>query len=147
MLAIAYGVVGDNYPAMGLQEGFGPGLFPVIIAGVVAVFAVLETVQNTLILRKIQKAPIESGVAAVAGPASGVDGHEFISSLVIVTAVVAAVLLMPVIGFVAASAGLLLVLSMVMGMRPLWKSVAISALVAGSLHLIFSKGFDVVFAF
>lgn len=147
VLAIAYGVVGDSYPAMGLQEGFGPGLFPVIIAGVVVVFAALETAQNGLIFRKIQKAPVDSGAAAVAGPASGVDGHEIVSSLVIAVAVVVAVLLMPVIGFIAASAALLLVLSVSMGMRPLWKSAAISVLVAASLFLVFNKGFDVVFAF
>jgi len=54
---------------------------------------------------------------------------------------------MSVVGFIAAGAGLLLVLSVSMGMRPLWKSAAISALVAAGLFLVFNKGFDVVFAF
>lgn len=147
VVAIAYGVVGDGYPAMDLQEGFGPGLFPVITAGIVVIFAVLETAQNALILRKIQKAPVESGAAAAAGPPSGVDGREFVSSLVIAGAVAAAVLLMPLIGFIAAGAGLLMVLSASMGMRPLWKCAAISVVVAAGLFLVFNKGFDVVFAF
>jgi len=145
--AAVYGIVGAGYPGMGLQEGFGPGLFPVIIAAIVAVFAALETAQNVMTLRKINKAPIEADAVALTGPAFGVNGGEVVSSAVLVVTVLAAVLMMNVVGFVAASAGLLLVLSAVMGMRPLWKSAAVSVLLAAGLFLIFSKGFDVVFAF
>ena len=77
----------------------------------------------------------------------GISFREFTNSLIVVFCVVAAVASMPYIGFIPASAAIVLVLSIVMGLRPLWKCVAVSLLLAVGMYLIFSEGFGVVFAF
>ena len=138
LLALAYGLAAQRFPAMGLQEGFGPGLFPTIITSIVGLFALVEGTRQVLRYRRTR---------AAAGADWGVGFREVSNSVIVVASVVAAVLAMPHVGFVPASAALVLVLSAVMGMRPLWKSVSLSLFLAAGLYLIFSEGFGVVFAF
>lgn len=137
-VALTYGFAAQKFPSMGLQEGFGPGLFPTIIASVICIFTLIEGIRQ--IFAFISRQP---GVSIN----WGVTSREFFNSVIVVLCVVAAVIAMPYFGFVAASTALVFVLSMVMGLRPIWKSVAISFLIAGGLFLVFSEGFGVVFAF
>ena len=123
---------------MGLQEGFGPGFFPTIITLIVGLFALIEGARQIANYRRpgSDRSPNWS------------DGfRELTNSLIVASCVVGSVLSMPYIGFIPASAAMVLVLSIIMGLRPLWKSVAVSLLLSVGLYLVFSKGFGVVFAF
>ena len=135
LAALAYGVMAQDFPDMGLQEGFGPGFFPTIVAAIVCLFSLVECARQ-LIERRSEPGVAPSGAA-----------RDFLSSFILAGCVGAAVLSMPFIGFVAASAALVLILSITMGMRPLWKSVLVSLLIAAALHLVFSQGFGVLFVF
>lgn len=137
-LALAYGLTAQRFPKMGLQEGFGPGFFPTIVTSMVGLFALIEAIRQVLEYRRTR---------AVAGADWGVSFREISSSVIVVASVVAAVLAMPYVGFILASAALVLVLFIAMGMRPLWKSIPLSLFFAIGLFLIFSEGFGVVFAF
>ncbi len=137
-LALAYGLAAQNFPAMGLQEGFGPGFVPTIIMSIVGLFALIEGVRQYLEYRRTK---------ATEGLDWGVSPREFSNSVIVIVSVVGAVLAMPHVGFIPASAAMVLVLSIVMGLRPLWKSISLSLLLAVGLYLVFSEGFGVVFAF
>lgn len=138
LFALTYGVMAQRFPTMGLQEGFGPGLFPTIITSLIGFFALVEIVRQFAAYRR---------ETLSAGLDWGISLREVANSLIIILCVVAAVLSIPLIGFIAASAILVLILSIVMGMRPLWKSAAISICLAIGLYFVFSEGFGVVFAF
>ena len=133
LAALAYGVAAQNFPDMGLQEGFGPGFFPTIIAAVTCLFSLVECA------RQLRRSEPDA--------APGEAAHDFLNGFILAGCVVAAVLSMPFIGFVAASAALVLILSITMGLRPLWKSGLVSLLIAAALHLVFSQGFGVLFVF
>ena len=138
LLALTYGLTAQNFPAMGLQEGFGPGFFPTIIMAIIGLFALIEGMRQIAEYRRLKSSQKADW---------GISFREFTNSLIVVFCVVAAVLSMPYIGFIPACAAMVLVLSIVMGLRPLWKSAAVSLLLAVGLYLIFSEAFGVVFAF
>ena len=138
LVALTYGLAAQRFPPMGLQEGFGPGFFPTIIMAVVGLFALMEGIRQIVDYRRLKSSRKADW---------GISFREFTNSLIVVFCVVAAVLSMPYIGFIPASAAIVLVLSIVMGLRPLWKCVAVSLLLAVGMYLIFSEAFGVVFAF
>ena len=136
--AFTYGLVAQRFPTMGLQEGFGPGLFPTIITAIIGLFALIEGLRQIAEYRRSKSTEKADW---------GISLREATNSLIVIFCVVASVLSMPYVGFIPASAALVLVLSIVMGLRPLWKSAAVSLFLAVGLYLIFSEGFGVVFAF
>ena len=138
LFAVTYGLMAQGFPAMGLEEGFGPGLFPTIITVLIGLFTLIEVVRQVIAYRR---KPSTEGLDW------GVSLREVVNSLIVAGCVVAAVSSMPYIGFIAASAILVLILSIVMGMRPLWKSAAVSVSLAIGLYFVFSEGFGVIFAF
>ena len=147
MFAAAYGVWAQGFPMMGLEEGFGPGLFPTVIATIIFVFAAIDAARQFQAYRRRGRGVAGRHPSAAGRSTLGVTRQEIASASILVAAIVATVLLMPYAGFVVASAGLVLVLTVAMGMRPLWKCAAVSALVAGGLYLVFAEGFGVIFAF
>ncbi len=145
--AIAFGVIALGFPWMSLQEGFGPGLFPILIAGAIGILALFEFLARFGDLRRSwrkAKAPSDAEISTLP---IGVTGADLVSAAIVIVAVVATVLLIPVITFVPAGACLIFVLSLVMGTRPIWKCAAIAVFAAGTIYLIFAKGFNVIFAF
>lgn len=138
LFALTYGLMAQGFPSMGLQEGFGPGLFPTIITSLIGFFALIEAARQIAAYRQTR---------STEGIDWGISLREVVNSLIIVLCVIATMLSMPFIGFIASSAILVLILSVVMGMRPLWKSAAVSLLLAIGLYFVFSEGFGVIFAF
>ncbi len=138
LVVIVYGVTAQGFPVMDLQEGFGPGFFPTIIMAIAGLFALIEGVRQIAEYRRLPKQEPSDW---------GISFREFTNSLIVIACVVGAVVSMPYVGFIPASAVMVLVLSIVMGLRPLWKSAVISLLLAVGLFLVFSEGFGVVFAF
>ena len=130
-----YGIAAVGFPEMELQEGFGPGLFPKLIALVVAVLCVFEIMREVIAGRGQEKSPNDWGISS----------HEFVNSAILVVAVVVALILMPHVGFVVAGTALVMFLSVIMGLRPLWKSLVASALITTGLYGVFSEGFGVIF--
>ncbi len=133
--AVAYGAAAQNFPHMDLQEGFGPGFFPSIVAAALCLLALAEAARR-LVEHLSERGDRPSG-----------GRRDLLNASLLAGVVVAAVLSMPVVGFVPASTALVFCLSVAMGMRPLWKSALASLLVAVSVHFIFSRGFAVLFVF
>lgn len=145
-LAVAYGFAAYSFPWMGLQEGFGPGLFPGIIAGLIAVLAGVEFIIQRTASRRASRAqtmPESQHLSA----APDVEREDFTGAGIVIIAVIATVLAIPVIGFMPAGTALVFALSFVMGSRPLWKGLLIAVATSVSIYLIFAKGFNVIFAF
>lgn len=139
--ALVYGWVAWNYPAMPLHRGFGPGFYPVIIAALVAFLAAIETTRQIYALRR----------AADGEPANEdhvrFDRRGLACAAILTAGVIAMALAVRPLGFVVASAGLVTVLTMLMGTRSLWQALAFGLLASGAIYLVFAKGFGVVLAF
>lgn len=141
LLALPYFLIAQAYPEMSLQEGFGPGFFPSIIAAVVGVLALVEALTQLLHYvrdRRRDNAP---------GATLGIEWREVWGAGLLVAAVVATVLAVPYTGFTVAACALVFVLSIAMGMRPVWLSALVSVLVGVSIHTIFAHIFGLVIAF
>lgn len=145
ILAVAYGLTAYGLPRMGLQEGFGPGLFPGLIACLVVTLALIEIVSRFVAYRKHQGAIPES--EATTPDTDSINIQDFFNVAIIAGAVIATVIAIPLIGFVPAGTAIVFALSIVMGTRPIWKSLVIAFFTSGLVYLIFAKGFNVLFAF
>lgn len=146
LVAIGYGIMARDFPNMPLQEGFGPGLFPGLIAATLGVLAALEAVSQLLAHRRL-KQETSAGTGTGDAEASGLTLAELRAVAILVTSVVATVWAIPRIGLVPAAAALVFVLSTAMGTRPLWKSLVVSVITAGVVYAVFAEAFNVVFAF
>jgi Tripartite tricarboxylate transporter TctB family len=142
-IAIPFGVIAWNYPAMPLQDGFGPGLFPLIIAITIGGLALCEMVVQLASYSSVQSTdPTE-----VDHDSKSVTLGELRAVALLVLAVVGTVFAVRHVGFIAAGSGLLFLLSIAMGMRPFWLA-ALSAIGATVFfYLIFAKMFGLVMAF
>lgn len=146
LVAIGYGLMAREFPSMPLQEGFGPGLFPGLIAATLGVLAAVEAVSQFLAYRRAgQTAPVSGATAET--PDRGVNLAELRAVVILVACVIATVWAIPLVGLIPAAAGLVFVLSTAMGTRPLWKSLLISVVTAVLVYVVFAKAFNVVFAF
>ncbi len=145
-LAATYGLVAFGFPQMGLQEGFGPGFFPNAIAIIVALLAVWEVLVRVGEYRR-RTAGAEGGpdLDDQAEPALNIS--DLTSAAIVIAAVIATVIAIPIVGLVPAGTAMVFALSIVMGTRPLWKGLLIAVLTSGAIYLTFAKGFNVIFAF
>lgn len=145
--ALAYGVTARGFPSMDLQEGFGPGLFPIAVALMVALVAAVEMSRQVFAYRRFKEAPRTGADEESKESMPGVTAREAANSLILVAGVGGAVLLMPYVGFLVASMVLVLGLSLIMGTRPIWKCVLVSVIISVGFYVIFDMGFGVIFAF
>ena len=145
LLALPYFLIAQAYPEMSLQEGFGPGFFPSIIAAVVGVLALVEALTQLRHYIRERQRGNTSGMSL--GEHLGIEWREVLGAGLLVVTVAATVLAVPYIGFTAAACALVFVLSIAMGMRPIWLSALVSLLVGVSIHTIFSQVFGLVIAF
>lgn len=142
LLAIPYGLIAEGFPVVSLEEGFGPGLFPGIIAIIIGTLAGMEfVVQTVKALSGSPRQPLDDL------PRTSVTFRELLASVCLVGAIIAAVLSIRYIGFVAAGSALVFALSLAMGMRPVWLSAICAIAVAATVHLVFSGAFGLVLAF
>ena len=132
-----FGIAAVGFPLMELQEGFGPGLFPKFISITVMVLCAFEITREIAVAREQGAVKWDWGISR----------DEAINSGILIVAVVSALLAMPSVGFVIAGTALVMFLSVVMGLRPLWKGLLTSATITISLYWIFSEGFGVIFSF
>lgn len=146
LVAVGYGLMARQFPAMPLQEGFGPGLFPGLIAAAVGVLATLEAASQFLTYRRL-KQETSGGKAAGEADIGGLTLAELRAVAILVAAVVATVWAIPRVGLVPAAAGLVFVLATAMGTRPLWKSLVMAVITASLVYVVFAEAFNVVFAF
>lgn len=138
-LSFAYWQIAQSLPKMSLQAGYGPGFFPTIIAGFVILMASLE-------LASVAAQWLSTRTPVADGPAEGATfGADLLAASLLVISVATYTLLTPQIGFIAAAATMLLGLSVLMGLRPLWQSVVFSIFASVSLYMIFHKFFGVSF--
>ena len=142
LLAVMYGWIAQGYPSMSLEEGFGPGLFPAIIAAVVGALAVAE-----VIIQSVRATRSNEQFTGDDLPQVSISLREFVATCGLVLLVVATVIAIRHIGFIPAASALVFVLSTAMGVRPIWLSAAASAVLAFTAHLIFSGLFGLVLAF
>lgn len=141
-LALAFALVAQSYPSMSLQQGFGPGLFPTILGVAVGALALLET---AIQLRRYLRAGHDEGVKQE--EEGGLALREAGAAALLVVSVVASILAIPHVGFIPAGAALVFVLSLAMGMRPVWRTALVSLAIAAAIDLVFTKAFGLVMAF
>ena len=132
-----FGIHATSFPIMELQEGFGPGLFPKLIAVAVMVLCAFEIAREIMVARRQKKVEMNWGITR----------DEAINCALLIIAVVTALLAMPYVGFVVAGSALVMLLSIIMGLRPLWKGLLTSVIITTSLYWIFSEGFGIIFSF
>ena len=143
LLAFMYGWIALSFPSMSLDEGFGPGLFPGVIAAIVGVLALAEVlIQSMSAYRSNSSGPAQSDI-----PLVSISLRELVATCLLVVLVVATVFAIRHVGFIPAASGLVFALSLAMGMRPIWVSALASIAIALSAHLIFSGLFGRVLAF
>ena len=146
VLAVAYGIAAFGFPRMELQEGFGPGLFPGIIACLVALLALSETLAQVARHRR-RDSGSKISATGVSTSDRGLRLDDFTNAAIVTFAVIATVIAIPLIGFVPAGSAIVFALCILMGARPIWKGLVIAIATSGAIYLIFSKGFNVLFAF
>jgi len=150
-LALGYGTLAIGYPSMTLQEGYGPGLFPLVIAGFLVALGAAEMIRQVSMAqsrRGVQ--PTDSQPTAQPGEDKiGLSpaGRDTANILLLVASVVGAVSAIPYVGFVPATAPLVFVLAVLMGLRPVWVSAGVAIATSGIIYLVFSEAFGVIFAF
>lgn len=142
LLALLYGYIAQGYPSMSLEEGFGPGLFPTIVAAIVGALAVAE-----VIIQSVRATRSNAALSANDLPQVSISLRELVATCGLVLLVVATVFAIRYIGFIAAASALVFALSIAMGVRPIWLSAAASVMVAFTAHFIFSRLFGLVMAF
>jgi hypothetical protein len=142
LLAFMYGWIAQGFPSMSLDEGFGPGLFPGVIAAIVGVLALVEVMIQSMSAYRSNGDPALGDI-----PHVSISLRELAATCLLVALVVATVFAIRHIGFIAAASGLVFGLSLAMGMRPIWVSALSSIAVALSAHFIFSGLFGLVLAF
>ncbi len=142
---LVYAWVALGYPAMSLQRGFGPGFFPLIIAFLVAVLAAIEIANQAIaLIRRRARSAVQTTAVKLD---LGVNLRELTYTAILAASVITAVLAIRPLGFVAASAALVGVLTIAMGTRSPWQAIAAGVIASGSIYIIFAKGFGVVLAF
>lgn len=142
LLAVTFGWIAYGLPSMSLNEGFGPGLFPMVLGAIIAMLAVAEVVVQSI---KARRSNIE--VPDQTDPQLSISLREAGATCLLVALIVGAVVAVRHIGFVPAASGLVFALSLAMGMRPIWMTALASIAVALFAHLIFSEVFGLVLAF
>lgn len=140
VLACLYWQKASALPSMTLAAGFGPGYFPAIVAGFLVLLAALELFQ-VVMARRVSACLSGTDRAESAEGLPGDIGAAFI----LLAAVAAYVLLTPVLGFIPAAVLMLLALSVLMGLKPLWRSSLFSVVAAVGLHVVFHEIFGVSF--
>ena len=135
----------DALPAMPLAAGFGPGFFPAIITGFLVFVSILELIR---VFSSHRKSTIEDQANHAAEETfSGwrVAGKDLLATGVLVAGVIGYAVLTPVLGFIPAAILMLVWLSLLMGLKPLWRSVLFSIVAAFGLYLVFHEFFGVSF--
>lgn len=146
VLAVAYGLAAISFPRLGLQEGFGPGLFPSAIALIVAFLALWEILVQVGDYRH-QTGKEGVGLHRRGHPKPPMSFGDLISAGIVILAVIATVFAIPLVGLAVAGTAMVFALSIVMGTRPLWKGFLIALVTTVAIYLTFTKGFNIIFAF
>lgn len=146
VLAVVYGLIAISFPRLDLQEGFGPGLFPSAIALIVAFLALWEILVQVGDYRH-QSRKEGDGLHRLGHSKPSLSFGDLTSAGMVILAVIATVLAIPLVGLAVAGTAMVFALSIVMGTRPLWKGFLIALVTTGAIYLTFAKGFKIIFAF